>query len=82
MSAKMKKTFSREIQNLDAAGLLRTETAVSQTTDMEAHFGGNKSLLNFIGNDLLGWSSNGAVQEDRDLLPSVHSGDLVAMCVP
>jgi glycine C-acetyltransferase len=63
MSAKMKKAFSREIQNLDAAGLLRTETAVSQTNDMEAHYGEDKRLLNFIGNDLLGWSSNNTVRE-------------------
>ena len=75
MSTKMNKTFSREIQNLDAAGLLRTETAVSQTNDMEAHFGGDKSLLNFIGNDLLGWSSNGAVQEAaREALSKYGTG--------
>jgi glycine C-acetyltransferase len=75
MSAKMKKTFSREIQNLDAAGLLRTETAVSQTNDMEAHFGGDKSLLNFIGNDLLGWSSNESVREAaREALSKYGTG--------
>ena len=58
MSVKIRKTFSREMQNLDAAGLLRTETAVIQTSNMEAHFNGDKNTLNFIGNDLLGWSSN------------------------
>ena len=63
MSAKMKKTFSREMQSLDAAGLLRTETAVVQTDRMEAHINGNKSTLNFIGNDLLGWRSNETVRE-------------------
>ncbi len=75
MSAKMKKIFSREMQNLDAAGLLRIETAVSQTNDMEAHFGGNKSPLNFIGNDLLGWSSNDKVREAaREALSKYGTG--------
>lgn len=63
MSAKMKKTFSREMQNLDAAGLLRTEAAVFQTDSMEARFGGDRCPLNFIGNDVLGWSSNDRVRE-------------------
>ena len=63
MSVRMKKTFSKEMQNLDAAGLLRTETPVEQTGSMEARFRSNKSALNFIGNDLLGWSSNDQVRE-------------------
>jgi glycine C-acetyltransferase len=63
MSAKMKKTFSREMQYLDAAGLLRTDTAVVQTDSMEASFGGDRNPLNFVGNDLLGWSSNEQVRE-------------------
>lgn len=63
MSVKMKKIFSMEMQNLDAAGLLRTETSVVQTDNMEAQFRGNKSVLNFIGNDVLGWSSNDNVRE-------------------
>jgi glycine C-acetyltransferase len=63
MSIKIKKIFSREMQNLDAAGLLRSDIAVVQTHNMEAHFSGNKSPLNFIGNDLLGWGSNEAVRE-------------------
>ena len=63
MSVKMKKIFSREMQNLDAAGLLRTETAVVQTDNMEARFSGDNSPLNFIGNDILGWSSNEQVRE-------------------
>jgi len=58
MSIKMKKTYSREMQNLDAAGLLRTETAVVQSDNMEARIGEDKSTLNFIGNDFLGWSTN------------------------
>lgn len=64
MSVKMKKIFSREMQNLDAAGLLRTEKAVVQTDDnMEIKIKGNKASLNFIGNDILGWSSNDIVRE-------------------
>ena len=63
MSVKMKKIFLREMQNLDAAGLLRTETPVSQTDNMEALFRGNKYCLNFIGNDILGWSSNDKIRE-------------------
>ena len=63
MSAKMKKVFLREIQNLDAAGLLRTETPAIETEDMKVNFKGNKNFLNFIGNDILGWSSDGYVHE-------------------
>ena len=63
MSAKIKKRFSNELENLDAAGLLRTETAVVQTDNMEACFDGDNSALNFIGNDVLGWKSNIKVRE-------------------
>ena len=63
MSAKMNKIFLREIQNMDAAGLLRTETPVVETEDMKVDFKGNKNFLNFIGNDILGWSSDGYVHE-------------------
>ena len=59
----MNKIFLREIQNLDAAGLLRTETPVVETEDMKVDFKGNKNVLNFIGNDILGWSSDGYVHE-------------------
>ena len=63
MSAKIIKVFSRELQNLDAAGLLRTETPVVQADDMNINFKDNINFLNFIGNDILGWSSNGNVRE-------------------
>ena len=63
MSESMKKSFSSEMQNLDAAGLLRTETAVVQSGSMEVRYGGDKCSLNFIGNDLLGWSSNKKIRE-------------------
>lgn len=63
MSVKIKKIFSNEINNLDAAGLLRADTPVVQTDDMKAHIGGNTDYINFIGNDVLGWSSNYKVQE-------------------
>ena len=63
MSAKMNKVFLRKIQNLDAAGLLRTETPVALDDDMKINFKGNKNVLNFIGNDILGWSSDGYVHE-------------------
>ena len=63
MSDNMRKSFSIEMQNLDAAGLLRTETAVIQTGDMEVRYGGDKCLLNFIGNDVLGWSSNELIRK-------------------
>jgi glycine C-acetyltransferase len=63
MSLSMKKSFSTEMQNLDAAGLLRTETAVEQSSNMEVRFGGDKRSLNFIGNDLLGWSENDKIRE-------------------
>lgn len=61
MSAKMNKIFSREMQNLDAAGLLRTETVAEQTDDMKVNFKDNKGYLNFIGNDILGWNSSDKV---------------------
>ena len=63
MTLKIKKTIARELQNMDAAGLLRTETAVVQADDMEVHVNGDKSYLNFMGNDLLGWSSNDAIRD-------------------
>lgn len=63
MSAKIIKVFSRELQNLDAAGLLRTETPVVQADDMNINFRDNINFLNFIGNDILGWSSNDNVRE-------------------
>lgn len=59
----MNKVFLREIQNMDAAGLLRTETPVVQDEDMKVNFKGNKNVLNFIGNDILGWSVDGYVHE-------------------
>lgn len=63
MSEKIIKVFSRELQNLDAAGLLRTETPVVQGDDMTISFKDNKNFVNFIGNDILGWSSNDSVRE-------------------
>ena len=75
MSAKMKRIFSREMLNLDAAGLLRTDTAVVQTDNMEVCFGGDKSPLNFVGNDFLGWNSNHQVREAaREALSNYGTG--------
>jgi hypothetical protein len=54
MTLKIKKALAREMQNMDAAGLLRTETAVVQTDTMEVQVSDDKSYLNFVGNDLLG----------------------------
>jgi len=48
---------------MEAAGLLRAETAVVQTADMEVLINGEQSYLNFMGNDLLGWSSNEDIRE-------------------
>lgn len=59
----MKKVFLQEIRNMDAAGLLRTETPIIQAEDMKVNFKGNKNILNFIDNDILGWSSDGDVHE-------------------
>lgn len=67
MTVKLKKAIAREMLNLDAAGLLRTETAVVQTEDMEIHIDddskGDRHYLNFVGNDFLGWSANQHIQE-------------------
>lgn len=71
----MKKIFAREMQNLEAAGLLRTETAVVQTDNMEVHFGANKNFINYMGNDFLGWSSNAEVREAaRQAFTSHYTG--------
>lgn len=62
MSLKIKKAIAREMLNLDAAGLLRSDTPVVQTEDMEVYIQGDEDsagdtrYLNFIGNDFLGWS--------------------------
>lgn len=61
--SEMKKSFSREMQNLDAAGLLRPETSVLETGSMEARISGNKRVLNFIGNDFLGWHSDMRIKQ-------------------
>lgn len=63
MTLKIKKAILREMQNMDAAGLLRSETAVVQTDNMEVHIDEDKSYLNFMGNDLLGWSSNDVIRD-------------------
>ena len=63
MTLKIKKAILREMQNMDAAGLLRSETAVVQTDDMEVHVTDDRSYLNFVGNDLLGWSSNDVIRD-------------------
>ena len=72
----MKKTYSREMQNLDAAGLLRTETAVVQSENMEARISENKNTLNFIGNDFLGWSSNDDIRKTaKEALSNYGTGN-------
>ena len=48
---------------MDAAGLLRSETAVVQTGAMEVQIGDDKSYLNFVSNDLLGWCSNDVIRD-------------------
>ncbi|MGD8641433.1 MAG: aminotransferase class I/II-fold pyridoxal phosphate-dependent enzyme [Gammaproteobacteria bacterium] len=66
MSVKLKKAIAREMQNMDAAGLLRSETAVVQTASMEVQVNDdetNKSYLNFVGNDFLGWGSNDVIRD-------------------
>ena len=63
MTQKIRKTFLREMLNMDAAGLLRTEIAVVQTDNMEVHSEEDKNYLNFMGNDLLGWRSNDVIRD-------------------
>ena len=61
---------------MDAAGLLRTETSVVQTGDMEVHVGDGKSYLNFVGNDFLGWSSNDVIRDTaREALSRYGAGN-------
>lgn len=62
MIAKIKKAIAREMLNMDAAGLLRTETPVVQTANMEVHVNDDKNYLSFVGNDFLGWSSNDVIR--------------------
>ena len=76
MTLKIKKAIAREMLNLDAAGLLRTEPAVVQTGDMEVHVNENKHYLNFVGNDLLGWSSNDVIRDAaREALSRYGAGN-------
>jgi glycine C-acetyltransferase len=76
MTLKLKKTLSREMQNLDAAGLLRSETPVVQTDNMEVLAGDGKNYLNFMGNDILGWTSNDVIRDTaRDALSQYGTGN-------
>ena len=76
MTLKIKKAIAREMQNMDAAGLLRTETAVVQTTNMEVQVSADKSYLNFVGNDLLGWNSNDVIRDAaREALSRYGAGN-------
>lgn len=64
------------MHNMDAAGLLRTETAVVQTDNMEVHVDDDKQYLNFVGNDLLGWSSNDVIRDAaREALERYGAGN-------
>ncbi len=62
MSSRMKKTFSQEMRNLDAAGLLREENIVTKSNSMELQMDSGGSLINFIDNDFLGWQFNDEVR--------------------
>jgi glycine C-acetyltransferase len=76
MALKIKKAILRELQNLDAAGLLRAETAVVQTENMEVQLDDDKSYLNFVGNDLLGWNSNDVIRDAaREALSTYGAGN-------
>ncbi|MDH5324361.1 MAG: pyridoxal phosphate-dependent aminotransferase family protein [Gammaproteobacteria bacterium] len=58
MSTKINKALIKEMQNLDAAGLLRTEAMVTQTENMEVCLSEADCFLDFVGTDLLGWKAN------------------------
>ncbi|WP_455200550.1 aminotransferase class I/II-fold pyridoxal phosphate-dependent enzyme [Kaarinaea lacus] len=76
MTLKIKKAILREMQNMDAAGLLRSETAVVQTDNMEVRVDEDKSYLNFAGNDLLGWTSNDVIRDAaREALSMYGAGN-------
>ena len=76
MALKIKKAILREMQNMDAAGLLRAETAVVQNEFMEVQVGDDKNYLNFVGNDLLGWSSNDVIRDTaREALAKYGTGN-------
>jgi len=72
MPSKINKILEREMQNLDAAGLLRSEAAVVHTDNMEVHTVGDKNYLNFMGNDLLGWNSNDVIRDTARLALSKY----------
>ena len=63
MSEKIKKSLANEMQNLDAAGLLRIETAAVAGDNMQTCFSNDKCALDFMGNDFLGWRNNIAVRK-------------------
>lgn len=63
MSTKMISSFSKEMQNMDAASLLRAEVAVTEFDDMEVTIADKEGVLNFFGSDLLAWRSHEEVKK-------------------
>ncbi|VUD41726.1 2-amino-3-ketobutyrate coenzyme A ligase [Thalassocella blandensis] len=62
MSNKMNRSFAQEMQNMEAASLLRTEVPVQEDDNMLAQVASGKDVLNFFTNDFLGWSSRADVK--------------------
>ena len=65
MSSSMKKAYAKEMKNMEAAGLLRTELTAQQQDGMRASVGDN-DLLNFFSTDILGWQHNQELQAAAD----------------
>lgn len=71
----MKKAFKKEMQNLDAAGLLRTETAVAYADNMQLCLDEDHCYLNFVDNDVFGLKYNKKVAKAAvDALKAYGSG--------
>ena len=64
MSIKIVKSLSKEMQNMEAAGLLRQEVPADTDNHYNVVVGENskQQKLNFISNDFLAWQGNKAIQ--------------------
>lgn len=62
MSTKMNRSFAKEMQNMEAASLLRQEVALQEGEDLRAHIESGSEVLNFYSNDLLGWRSRADIK--------------------
>lgn len=63
MSLRMKKSFAREMQNMEAASLLRLEVPAVEDSSMEVQIDSGSKALNFFSTDFLGWRYRDDIKE-------------------